>query len=42
MTDAARMAGDAVAQFRFTDFLVSEYINSTYNAPGVQSPVIDC
>ncbi len=35
------MAGDAVAQFRFTDFLVMEYINSTYNAPGVQSPVID-
>ncbi len=35
------MAGDAVAQFRFTDFLVIGYINSTYNAPGVQSPVID-
>lgn len=35
------MAGDAVAQFRFTDFWSSEYINSTYNAPGVQSPVID-
>ncbi len=35
------MAGDAVAQFRFTDFRSSEYINSTYNAPGVQSPVID-
>ncbi len=35
------MAGDAVAQFRFTNFLVIGIFNSTYNAPGVQSPVID-
>ena len=39
--DAARMAGDAVAQFRLQISWSSEYINSTYNAPGVQSPVID-
>ncbi|STE85074.1 ABC transporter substrate-binding protein [Escherichia coli] len=35
------MAGDAVAQFRLQISWSSEYINSTYNAPGVQSPVID-
>ena len=29
------------AQFRFTDFLVIGIYQSTYNAPGVQSPVID-